>query len=123
MRMRLTSPRSTQLYQMLASGPISTSPISRAPGATKAAGSTSGALPPKGISSSPLLAPRSRRRSPGSVGRNARVGIVEVGRRVMPSRSIRPQLGSFSATVSATTRGAPSRSKAKSSEAAAASLA
>ena len=47
-RIRFMSPRSTQLYQTLASGPSSTSPISRAPGATKPAGSTTGDLPLNG---------------------------------------------------------------------------
>jgi len=46
--MKLTSPRSTQLYQMLASGPISTSPMIRQPGATKVLGSIHGVLPLKG---------------------------------------------------------------------------
>src|SRR3712207_5589876 len=56
MRIRFTSPRSTQLYQMLASGPISTSPISCAPGATKAVGSTRGVLLAKvSISRVPFL--------------------------------------------------------------------
>ena len=36
MTMRLTSARSTQLYQMLTCGPISTSPMMRVPGAMKA---------------------------------------------------------------------------------------
>ena len=55
-RIRLTSPRSTQLYQMLASGPISMSPISRAPGATKAAGSIARRLAAEaGSGSSPKL--------------------------------------------------------------------
>ena len=43
--MRLTSARSTQLYQMLTSGPIVTSPMIRQPGAMKALGSICGDLP------------------------------------------------------------------------------
>ena len=45
---RLTSPRITQLYQMLASGPIVTSPMIRQPGAMKALSAICGTLPPKG---------------------------------------------------------------------------
>ncbi len=41
----LTSARSTQLYQMLTSGPIVTSPMIRHPGAMKALGSICGVLP------------------------------------------------------------------------------
>ncbi|KTE41888.1 hypothetical protein ATE62_05595 [Sphingopyxis sp. HIX] len=41
----LTSARSTQLYQMLTSGPMRTSPMIRQPGAMKALGSICGVLP------------------------------------------------------------------------------
>src|SRR3546814_17614495 len=44
-RIWLTSARSTQLYQMLTSGPITTSPMIRHPGAMHALGSISGVLP------------------------------------------------------------------------------
>jgi hypothetical protein len=45
MTIRLTSARSTQLYQMLTSGPIVTSPTMRHPGAMNALGSILGVLP------------------------------------------------------------------------------
>ena len=44
-RMALMSPRSTALYQMLASSPSTTSPMSQAPSATNAVGCTEGATP------------------------------------------------------------------------------
>src|SRR6516164_2541173 len=49
MRMALVSPRSTQPYQMLARGPISTSPMMTALGAMKASGAMRGCLPSKGM--------------------------------------------------------------------------
>src|SRR5262249_13312760 len=48
-RMRLVSPRSTQPNQMLARGPISTSPMMTAPGAMKASGAMRGWRPSKGM--------------------------------------------------------------------------
>ena len=79
-RIRFTSPRSTQLYQMLASGPISMSPISRAPGATKAAGSTRGALPPKRDQGHRLQLPGPDVVDDGRVELGkARIVIIELG--------------------------------------------
>ena len=96
-RIRFTSPRSTQLYQMLASGPISMSPISRAPGATKAAGSIARRLAVEGDQGHRRQLSRADVVDDRRVElREARIVIVELRRAgVMPSRSIRPQLGSL----------------------------
>src|SRR4051812_1600484 len=51
MRMLLVSPRRTQPYQMLARGPISTSPMMTAVGAMNASGAILGWRPAKGMSS------------------------------------------------------------------------
>src|SRR5215470_17463553 len=48
-RMLLVSARMMQLYQMLARGPISTSPMMTAPGAMKASGAMRGWRPSKGM--------------------------------------------------------------------------
>src|SRR4029077_1372336 len=57
MRMLLVSPRSTQPTQMLARGPISTSPMMTAVGAMKASGAILGCRPSKGMISGCISTP------------------------------------------------------------------
>jgi hypothetical protein len=101
-RDRSMSPRSTQLYQMLASSPIVTSPIRRAPGATNALSATAGIWPPKGSSVTPSISalrhqPRRERRM---IGQHAGAsGALERGQRLQHQRSALPDPAATAASI------------------------